>query len=144
MAIFGMGAWWGEDMYPEFIKNKVACIGYRPEEADSYYQIFRNIKVGDIIYIKYSDRKEASLTIRAIGIVMNNEPFQRDMYETKNNCIEVEWIELEDPIHIDVSDTSERKNGDPYIRSVFGITLYEEYNPYIQQKVIESLLQHIK
>jgi len=82
MAIFGMGARWGaDDMTQTFVDEGVACIGYWPEEASSYYQMFQSIKNGDIIYLKDSDWKKVTFRIRAIGIVYDNNPFQQDDYE---------------------------------------------------------------
>lgn len=145
MAIFGMGSKWGSaDMTQRFIDEGVACIGYWPEEASSYYQIFQCIKNGDIIYLKASDWKKKILRILAIALVYNNNTFQRDDSQLRENCIRVKWVHLEKPIEIAVKDTAaDRDKGDPYVNSVYGITLYEEFNPGIQRQVVDELFRRI-
>ncbi len=145
MAIFGMGVKWGEaDMRQRFIDEGTACIGYWPEEASAYYQMFQGIKNGDIIYLKTSDWSDKILRILAIGIVRDNNLFQRDMSEVRYNCIRMKWVHLQEPIQIAVADTAKgRGKGDPYVNSVYGITLYEEFNPCIQRCVVDTLFEQL-
>jgi len=152
MAIYGLQAWERNsnehsdhsdftNLTEDFINNSKACVDYFPGEAGSYYQIFQSIKVGDIIYLKEPDWQERKLKIRAIGIVTDNQMIQGEVNTLKYNCLEnVKWYQLDVPIIVDINHTAgDREYGDPYASRIFGITLYEEYTPFIQKVILEEI-----
>jgi len=156
MAIYGLQAWSRiceehehdkfNNLTDDFIAKSRACIDYFPEEAGAYHQIFKTIKIGDIIYLKNCDWKKRELRINAIGIVTDNEMVQEEDFKIVYNCLkEVKWFQLASEIVININKTAiDRKSGDPYTGSVFGITLYEEYNPYIQNMVLDEIFKRIE
>jgi hypothetical protein len=94
------------------------------------HNILHHIKIGDIAFIK-SFNPQVGLTIKAVGIVTGREPQQ--VTDTDGDLgwgVSVEWVWQ-----------GEERVGllqDRY--PVRTITLYEEYNPDIQQRVIRLLL----
>ena len=128
MAIFGLGAFYGdsEDMASNFLSEGVACIGWSRDDAAPLHSMMKHIKVGDIIYIKAHPPAQG-LTIKAVGIVVDDKVFSDP--DLGQACVRVRWF----------------WHGSEYIGKlkdrypVRNITLYEEYNPSIQHRVIELL-----
>lgn len=52
MAIFGLGAYYQEDVTNEFVSNDIACVGWDRADAPALHKTMAHIKVGDVIYIK--------------------------------------------------------------------------------------------
>lgn len=131
MAIFGIGAYYGKDMTNVFLKKKVACIGWNKDDAPTLHKIMAHIKMGDIIYIKKYPPNEG-LTIKAIGIVADDKVTQ--IPNAGEACIKVKWVwKGEEYIG---------KIDDKYI--VHTGSLYEEYNPDVQKKIIDLLTANIQ
>jgi hypothetical protein len=73
MAIFGIGAFWsGNDMTETFIRDRMACVGWDEASAPTLHAIVRQLRVGDLIFIK-SFNPRAGLAIKAVGIVRKAE-----------------------------------------------------------------------
>ena len=129
MAIFGIGAYYEgtTDMTEEFVQNGRACIGWGEDYAPTLHQMMRQVRVGDLIYIK-SFTPRAGLTIKAVGIVISTE-IEGPEIELGEICIEVDWAwQGYHPVG--------RVNDKYNVRS---ITLYEEFNPEIQNLIIDAL-----
>jgi hypothetical protein len=126
MAIYGIGAYYDEDVSSEFLSKEVACVGWGSDDAPSLHRLLEHITVGDLIYIK-SYPPDAGLSIKAVGIVVDDE-----VKHVKNlgMGVKVKWIWR--------GDEFMGKIGDKY--HVRLITLYEEFNLDIQKKVIQLLL----
>lgn len=45
MAVYGVGAYYGNDVSKDFISKNCFCIGYEKEDASSLYEMFRRIKI---------------------------------------------------------------------------------------------------
>ncbi len=142
--IYGIGVnWEGVDKLNDFYTNNRACVGYWEEDSSSYYQILRTINTGDIIYAKTSDWDKKTLTIHAIGIVQCDDVIPQLDDMVKYNCLKVKWKKLDKPKTFARKDTSDsRPKGDPYTNSVYGITLYPEYNKFIQKFIIDFIAQN--
>lgn len=127
MAIFGFGASYDrEDVSGRFIAAGAACVGWPEAEAPPLHNILRHIKIGDIAFLK-SFAPQVSLTIKAVGIVTGREPLE---VENLGWGVAVRWVWR-----------GEERIGqfeDKY--PVRSITLYEEYNPRVQERVIDLLL----
>ena len=129
MAIYGIGANYDNvDVSQEFINGEIACIGWDISEAPELYQIFRNVKNGDVIYIK-SFSPSNGLYIKAVGIVTNNEIKK----ETQGLGVSVKWI-WDGYYHYG-------KVHDKY--NVRSITIYEEYNKDIQDLILDLIFSKI-
>ncbi len=126
MAIFGLGAYYDKDVTSKFLLNNVACIGWSYEDAPSLHKVMRHIKVGDIIYIK-SYPLAQGLEIKAIGIVLDDNVFPlKDVGEA---CLKVKWI-------WEGSEVIGKIDDKYYVKR---LTIYEEFNPDVQKKVVDLL-----
>ena len=128
MAIYGIGAYHGESVSKKFLSQGVACVGWDPNDAPALHRILRGITVGDLIFIK-SFPPNKGLSILAVGIVVDDEVRK---VKGLGMGVKVDWIWRG-------NEFIGRKN-DKY-DSVRGITLYAEFNPDIQKKVMELLLK---
>ncbi|SRR6266542_1611783 len=132
MAIYGIGASYGgqEDVSQGFISKGLACVGWRESDAPPLHAILRHFKVGDVVYIK-AHPPSVGLIIKAVGIVISD---QQKSDKKLGTGIPVKWVW-----------TGEKRLGkldDKY--PVRNITLFEEFNPQVQKKVIELLLSCLK
>jgi len=133
MAIFGLGAYYdGRDVTDDFIENGVACIGHTSVNAPSLHRLMDSIKVGDIIYLK-SYTPSQGLVIKAVGIVLDHK-VQGGQYFGNANlgraCLKVRWVWHD---RRDLGKINDKYN----VRSN---TLYEEFNPEVENIVINLLL----
>ena len=134
MAIFGIGAWYsGEDMTDTFLKKGVACVGWEEQETPTLHRIMAHIKIGDIIYIKIYPANKG-LSIKAIGIVTDDKVTR--ISKVGEACIKVKWVWKDD------DGEYIGKISDKYV--VRTGTLYEEYNPDVQKKIIDLLTENIQ
>ncbi|HDD44901.1 MAG TPA: hypothetical protein ENG63_08600 [Candidatus Desulfofervidus auxilii] len=135
MAIYGIGAdWSGENKVDEFVRDEKACIGWWIDDAPSLYKILKQMKIGDIIYVKSSP--PGRLIIKAIGFVTNDEPFSYDEEAKEHgiyNCIKVKWIWLGEEDLGKIDDKYNVRNN----------TIYEEFNPEIQTKIVKMILDKL-
>lgn len=139
MAVFGIGAYYDEDVSSDFICEECACIGYGKTEASSLYEMLRRIKKGDIIYIKSYDIKNKTVLIKAVGYVIGRNIKE---YHFPNSNIsmgygrKVLWKrvleENADWVRIPISDEDKKNN-------VYQNTLYEEYSDTVINEVLELL-----
>ena len=114
MAIFGFGATYDrEDVSARFVAAGVACVGWSETDAPPLHNILHHIKIGDIAFLK-SFAPQIGLTIKAVGIVTGRKP------QKIEHLGRVGLLEDKYPVR--------------------SITLYEEYNPTVQERVIELLL----
>jgi len=126
MAIFGIGAFYDVDVTKDFVTKGFACIGWDEHDAPPAHTILRQLRTGDLIFIK-SFVPKTGLTIKAVGIITEGKVREVDDLGTG---VPVRWIW-----------TGEERVGilkDKWpVRSV---TIYEEHHPYVQAKVIDLLL----
>jgi len=128
LAIFGLGAYYDgtTDMSDDFISNGLACIGWKERHGPAFHNVMRHIKVGDIVYLK-SHPPTIGLIIKAVGIVTD------DRVSTKKNlgrsCIKVRWIWNGNQVIGKIDDKYNVRN----------VTLYEEYSPVVQKRVLKLL-----
>ncbi len=134
MAVWGIGAYFGEDnggdMSKEFIAKNIAVIGYTEAEHPEYYDLMEAINEGDLIYIKSTKQHTNNTTIylKAIGIVVNADIEAKSLNNgTIANGIDVHWIQSfpEKPKEIQASPSSMR-----------GSTIFEERDKNIIRKII--------
>ena len=89
MAIFGIGATYGKkNVADKFINNNVVCIGWSNDDAPTLHEIFKSLKVGDIVYIKSTPIK-SDFRIKAVGIITDNTIQKVPELGT---CIKVRWL----------------------------------------------------
>ena len=126
MAIFGIGAHYESDVSSQFLERKCACVGWAEKDAPPAHGILRHVRTGDIIFIK-SFAPQIGLIVKAVGVV--SEGKVRD-YDDLGAGVPVRWVW-----------TGEERFGkldDKWpVRSV---TIYEEYHPEVQSRIIGLLL----
>lgn len=126
MAIFGVGAHYEEDVSEQFISQDCACVGWSESDAPPAHSILRQLRTGDIIFIK-SFTPQGGLTIKGVGVVTEGKV--RDI-PNLGACVPVRWV-WTGQVHVG-------KLEDKWpVRSV---TIYEEHHPVIQARVIGLLL----
>jgi hypothetical protein len=131
LAIYGIGAYYEEDVTDLFLKKKVACVGWDKKDAPALHKIMSHIKTGDIIYIKKYPANEG-LTIKAIGTVAEDKLIQvRGLGQA---CLKMKWVWVGED-YLGLID-------DKYVVRL--CTLYEEYNPMVQKKIIELMPSSLK
>ena len=130
MAIFGVGAYYEEDVSGDFIKHAVVGVGWRSNDAPELQEYFKSLKVGDIVYIKAAAFGSADITVKGIGIIKDNiirtSADTNDLVSTGRN---VTWLKTE---HFVIPRPKEKNN----VRSN---TVYEEFHPVVQQEIIKRI-----
>lgn len=130
MAIYGIGAFYEEDMSQEFIANNLAGVGWNSSEAPELHKFIASLKVGDIIYIKSFSPKSPDIIVRAIGIIRDNTLIDAT---TSNNLVFAgRYVIWRDTEEFRIPKPQERNN-------VRLNTLYEEYHPDVQAQIINRL-----
>jgi len=129
MAIYGVGAYHGNDVSEAFIREGLVGVGWGINEAPELSEFFKSLKVGDIVYIKAAHRNP-NIIVKGIGIIIDNiireAANSNDLVTTGRNVI---WINTERFI---IPKPTERNN----VRSN---TIYEEFHPEVQQEIIRRI-----
>lgn len=129
MAIFGIGAYYDEDVSAKFISASIVGIGWNKQDAPDLHQFLRSLKVGDIVYIK-AHPPGGDLIIKAIGIIIAEDVLS--IAETSNlvSCARrVRWVS-KDQFSVPIP---------PQKNNVRNNTLYEEFHPIIQQEILQRV-----
>ncbi len=130
MAIFGVGAYYDEDVSGAFIQNGIVGVGWGEVEAPELQEYFKSLKVGDIVYIKAAFGGAANITVKGIGIIRDN--IIRDAHDT-NDLVStgrnVVWLNTE---HFSIPRPQEKNN-------VRNNTVYEEFHPAVQEVIISRI-----
>ena len=71
MAIFGIGAFYDEDVSKHFIEQSLVGVGWDAIEAPELHQFMRSLRVGDLVYIKSFPPASPEIFVKAIGIVID-------------------------------------------------------------------------
>ena len=72
MAVYGVGAYYRQDVSGEFIKQNLVGVGWGQEEAPELQEYFKSLKTGDIVYIKAAFGG-SDITVKGIGVITNNQ-----------------------------------------------------------------------
>jgi hypothetical protein len=126
MAIYGIGAYYDHDVSSDFIKNNLVGVGWEKSSAPELHEYIKSLKVGDIVYIKAAFGG-ADITVKAIGIITDNVILD---LQSSDNLVEigrnVKWISTKKFIILKPDEKNNVRNN----------TLYEEFHPIIQDKII--------
>jgi hypothetical protein len=128
MAIYGIGAYYDEDVSDEFINNNIIGTGWTVVDAPELHEYFRSLKVGDIVYIK-SAQFGQDIVVKAIGIITDNVILNATTHRLTEIGRNVRWVSTE---RFTISIPAEKNN----VRSN---TLYEEFHPLVQQEIISRI-----
>jgi len=128
MAVYGIGCnYSGEDLFEYFLNEGVACMGHRPKEYSYFTGLFKEIKDGDIIFLKSLDMRKKELKIKAIGYA--KDPKFEDKGEELGHGINVRWIKYNTSGLAKINVTSD---GGWQPR---GTTIFKEYNEDIIRQI---------
>jgi hypothetical protein len=131
MAIYGIGAFYSEDVSKQFISNNVIGVGWPNKEAPELHQYISSLKVGDIVYIKAFPPSLNQIIVKAIGIIIDDLVLDAKMTNKLVSCgRRVRWISKK---QFSIPKPTERNN-------VRQNTLYEEFHPEIQKKIINRIV----
>jgi len=127
MAIYGIGAFQGTDVSQEFIQRSVIYIGWGCEEARELEQFLRVLRPGDIVYIKSCSPRSHYISVKAIGLVTDAQPFKigDDCWARNVRWFDANPFLIQKPIE---------KNNVRYN------TMYEEFHPDVQSAIFDSVL----
>lgn len=130
MAIYGIGAYYDRDVSNDFIKKKLAGVGWSSSDAPELHKFIASLKVGDIIYIKAFAPNSAYIIIRAIGLVRDdvilNNRSSGGLVRAGRHVV---WKATKE---FRIRKPRERNN----VRSN---TLYEEFHPAVQAQILKRL-----
>lgn len=132
MAIYGVGAYYEEDVSGEFIQQGIVGVGHSAEDAPELQEYFKSLKVGDIVYIKAAFGGQ-DITVKGIGIIKDNiVRLEEDTHKLVTTGRNVVWLNKE---HFVVPRPKEKNN----VRSN---TVYEEFHPVVQNEIIKRITEN--
>jgi len=139
MSVFGVGAYYDEDVTKDFIEKKCFCIGYEKNVATTLYEMLRRAKIGDIVYIKsFSPRAKDKITVKAIGFITGRNI--REFYFKNGNSMGygryVKWVR-------DFSDYWKeiKLSKNDSVNNVYNNTMYEEYSSRIIKEILNLIIK---
>ncbi len=142
MAIFGAGSNWGDtEVKGKFFDNNKFVLGWNEDNSKDLYEAVSQLKVGDIIYLKsVSLRYIRNIKVKGIGIVtksfiqclQSGEYGAVDISNWNALFIKVNWVKQ-------TSFVIEVPEDEGKLTNVRPATFYEEYLPYVQEKIVNEL-----
>ena len=129
MAIYGVGAFYEDDVAHIFVANNLVGVGWNEAEAPELKAYFKALRVGDIVYIKAFPPGQI-ITIKGIGVIRDSEirtaQDTGNLVQTGRNVLWLcrEWFQVQRP--------TEKNN----VRSN---TVYEEFHPDMQREILERI-----
>ncbi len=131
MAIYAVGAYYGDDVSDAFIANNIAGPGWTITEAPELHQFVRSLKVGDIVYIKSYSPASPDIIVKAIGVIIDDQVVT---IETTPDSVvsagrNINWIVKET---FRIPKPTEKNN-------VRLNTMYEEFHPSVQSQILAKL-----
>lgn len=135
MAIYGIGANYdGEDVSQTFIDDSIVATGWDSDLAPDLHEYFREINIGDIVYIK-SCSWSSDISVKAIGIVIDNQILTpaggHQLVEIGRN---VKWLYTD---FLVLDRPSNQKN------NVRANTIYREFHPDIISSIMSIVNKSI-
>lgn len=133
--IYGIGTTYGatDEKFPEFVAAGTICIGWEEAEAPAIHQLFAHIAVGDIVFAKSFPPRQG-LFIKGVGIVTSPELYRFPNIEGVGRAVRWVWTALEGRQMESMGRLNDHYD---YFR---GGTLFQEFGPRVQEKVINILL----
>lgn len=131
MAIYGIGAYYSEDVSDEFISDNIVGTGWDVATAPELHEYFKSLKVGDIVYIKAAQFGQ-DITVKAIGVITDNILLNNTNHYLTAIGRNVKWIDIEKFV---IPRPIEKNN----VRSN---TVYEEFHPLVQSEIIKRITKN--
>lgn len=140
MAIFGAGSKWDDEEKDNFFNNENFVIGWDYQNAKDLYDAVSLLKAGDIVYLKANQVGSRTLRVKGIGLVTQSfvhclieKGLTKEAISDWNSFhIKIKWIiKKEFPITI--------PNTEGKLTNVRAAIFYEEYLPFVQKQIIDTL-----
>ena len=128
MAIFGIGAFFEEDVSQDFIRKNLVGIRHRVQDAPELHQFMRTLKVGDVVYIKSFSPKARHISVKGIGVIIDDKEVKNRIVSCGRN---VKWVDTQE---FCIPKPKGEKN------NVRNNSIYEEFHPEVQHMILERLL----
>lgn len=131
MAIYGIGAFYEEDVSDEFVRANIVGAGWSAHDAPELHQFIRSLKVGDIVYIKAFPPGSREIIVKAIGLVADDVIVDKETSGDLVSCgRNVRWVSTQ---QFTLPQPIEKNN-------VRANTLYEEFHPVVQGEILARLV----
>lgn len=128
MPIYGIGADQEGDVSGDFIRDRAVYIGWDQTDAPDLYQFLCSLKCGDVIFIKSTPIGRGWLDVKAVGLIANSEILRGGSYPIGRR---VAWVSTQmERIELPAGKNNVRLN-----------TLYEEFDPQVQTRIIQLIQQ---
>lgn len=129
--IYGIGSMYDstEEQLDNFVSRKMICVGWEKSEAPGLHQLFAQIGVGDIVFVK-SHPPSQGLYIKAVGIIDSADVYPLPDKTTGRSII-WSWVGKKPHRLGRINDRYDHFRGG---------TLYQELGPRVQSAVIDLLL----
>ena len=113
------------------------------KSANDLYSFIASLKVGDIVYLKSNQPGSRDIRVKGIGIVIKNfvgcitteEYESTDVTDWNSLFVKVKWI-VKDEFYITIPEDEGK------LTNIRAATVYEEYLPYVQNKIIDYLFKN--
>ena len=131
MAIYGVGAFYEEDVSPDFISKNLVGVGWEQTDAPDLHQFMRSLKVGDIVYIKAAPPGQRIIA-KAIRKIIDDQICDASNSGGSVHCgRNVRWVTT-------TAFTLPARAGKNNVQSN---TLYEEFDPLAQAGIIDRIIR---
>lgn len=134
MKIWGIGANLGGniDISNDFANRNIAYLGYKREDAPVFYEMLKEIKLGDVVYIKSLSIGGSNLHIKNVGIVTRelSDIVQYIDGDTKNDTLGVKWLDLQMDLDIEKCDKK---------YTARSTSIYREYSPFVINEIMSRI-----
>jgi hypothetical protein len=130
MAIYGIGAFYDEDVSDKFVRANIVGAGWSAHDAPELHQFIRSLKVGDIVYIKAFPPGSREIIVKAIGVIADDVIVDDENSNGVVSCgRNVRWVSTQ---QFALPQPREKNN-------VRANTLYEEFHPVVQREILARL-----
>ncbi len=130
MAIYGIGAYYDEDVSSQFVSANLVGVGWDSNDAPDLHQFLRSLKVGDIVYIK-AFPPGGHLIIKALGVITDDQILTQADTNALVSCgRNVRWVST---TRFALPVPRQKNN-------VRANTLYEEFHPVVQREILNRIL----
>lgn len=143
MAIYGVGSKWNEkELKGQFFDENKFILGWNEDRAEDLYSFISALKIGDILYIKSNAPGSRKIRVKGIGLVTKNlfscissgELGSESYKSWKSLFVKVAWT-CKDAFEIEIPEKIGK------LTNIRAATIYEEYLPYVQERIVEGLIK---
>jgi hypothetical protein len=133
MAVWGIGSFFHgtDNQFDNFIDGNFVCMLWKEDEVPEFYEMMREIQLGDIVYLKSFKRGSNEMHVNAIGIVTDTFKSVNSHigYENCKNEIGVRWINKNPTLIIKVNSIYKQRK----------TTISKEYDKNVIEKIISKI-----